>query len=135
MVANVQGRVGRMITKKYRDGYVWSRTPNMSRVKPSAAQTGERRSMQSSALFLRALQADPAGQLWLEARARERGWPESAVARQEYARLRRAARESGVEWTDEFAPPIYALVAATLESAAAERAALPPPPESGGCCL
>lgn len=110
LIDSVRGRVGNLITKKYSYGHVLSSTPDMSRVKPSVQQETERRSMRPSSGFYRNLKSDPAGRAWLEKHARELGLPKPALARREFARLRREARDAGVVWAENFVPPISVLL-------------------------
>ncbi len=62
--------------------------------------------MQSAAVFYRRMVRDPANRAWLEAQAQALGIPKPAIARREYARLRREAKAAGVPVKGWFLPPL-----------------------------
>lgn len=60
-LASLRGRLDGLVYKNYRDkrGLVVSRSPDMSRVKPSPAQLAHRETMRRAAAFHRQVLADP----------------------------------------------------------------------------
>jgi hypothetical protein len=60
-LTHISGTMDRWVYKNYKDkrGPVLSRRPNMSKVKPSAAQLAQRKRMRDAADFHRKVLADP----------------------------------------------------------------------------
>jgi hypothetical protein len=74
-IAHVRGRIDGWVYKYYKDkrGWVVSRDPDMSGIKPSAAQLAQRRRMAQGGALYRKVQDDPVLLAKYQRRARRRG--------------------------------------------------------------
>ncbi len=76
----LRGQIQGLVFRHYDHGTVASRRPDMSRVKPSAAQRAQRRKMAEAAEFYRKVLGDPALLRRCRALAKERKIPLPAAA-------------------------------------------------------
>ncbi len=80
VIEELRGQIGELVFKRYGDRVVISKKPDMSRVKPSAAQTAHRKRFRRATVYAKVVMADPEMRALYEATARERGQPVYNVA-------------------------------------------------------
>lgn len=78
-IAALSGSIDGFIFKQYKSGIVVSRRPDMSGIKPSAAQKAQRERFRTAADHHRAVLADPVRRRKFAAEAKKRGVPISAL--------------------------------------------------------
>ena len=88
----LRGQIGRLVFKHYHHGMVVSRHPDMSRVKPSAAQRAQRKKMKEAAEYYRRVLQDPVLLKRCRAIAKQRKIPLPAAAAAEFFKAGRATR-------------------------------------------
>ncbi len=91
-LSGLRGQIGRLVFKHYHHGMVVSRHPDMSRVKPSAAQRAQRKRMTEAAEYYRRVLQDPVLLRRCRAIAKSRKIPLPAAAAAEFFRVERATR-------------------------------------------
>ena len=80
IIEELRGQVGELVFKRYGDRVVVSKKPDMSKVKPSAAQLAHRERFRQATVYGRVALADPATRALYEAAAKSRGKPVVSVA-------------------------------------------------------
>ncbi len=73
VIEELRGQIGELVFKRYGDRVVISKKPDMSGVKPSAAQAAHRERFRRATVFGKGVLADPEMRALYEVKARERG--------------------------------------------------------------
>lgn len=95
-LVQLQGAIGGLVIRHTPHGDVLSRSPDMSRVKWSAAQLAQRKRMKAAAQHYRRLMAEPAKAARYVARAAKLRIPVSSLVMGEFLSGKRTGSSSGV---------------------------------------
>jgi len=89
-IQSVRGQVGNLVYRKYKWGMVVSKAPDMSEVRPSAAQKVHRARFKAAGAFYRQVLADPVLKRRYSAMARRAGVPLPAITLREFLKRKPA---------------------------------------------
>jgi hypothetical protein len=90
-IRHIRGAIDEWVYKHYKDkrGYVLTRRPDMSRVKPSAGQKAQRKRMREAAAYYREVKKDPKLLATFQRQAKRRGITVPAAVASDYFKQQR----------------------------------------------
>jgi hypothetical protein len=89
-IQSVRGQIGGFVYRQYKWGTVVSKAPDMSKIRPSAAQRSQRAGFKAAAKFYRQVLADPVLKRRYTALSKRTGLPISALTLRDFLKKKPA---------------------------------------------